>query len=191
MLLYWFSPSQNGHSILYCRSKRGPPRRTLAMLLYFLHSFLRSLNTLPHQRIALSAGLGSARVLVRLASSSWGSRPYLVVQIVHLRRSKYQQRRCHKERREVLCATNDSTLVYEYHVIHLSTTNREWPSWASGLSKTPKSLIIRTQGDLIRTLTRKSILTRQRTRYPGTGTGNYNYKLVRVHSNSQIFEYLR
>ena len=56
------------------------------------------------------------------------SRPYLVVQIVHLRRSKYQQRRCHKERREVLCATNDSTLVYEYHVIHLSTTNREWPS---------------------------------------------------------------
>ena len=29
-----------------------------------------------------------------------------MVQIVHLRRSKYQQRRCHKERREVLCATN-------------------------------------------------------------------------------------
>ena len=157
MLLYWFSPSQNGHSILYCRSKRGAPRRTLAMLLYSLYSFLRSLNTLPHQRIALSAGLGSARVLVRLASSSWGSRPYLVVQIVHLRRSKYQQRRCHKERREVLCATNDSTLVYEYHVIHLSTTNREWPSWASGLSKTPKSLVVRT-------LTRKSLFTRLRVR---------------------------
>ena len=153
MLLYWFSPSQNGHSILYCRSKRGAPRRTLDMLLYSLYSFLRSLNTLPHQRIALSAGLGSARVLVRLASSSWGSRPYLVVQIVHLRRSKYQQRRCHKERREVLCATNDSTLVYEYHVIHLSTTNRECPSWASVLSKTPKSLVVRT-------LTRKSIFTR-------------------------------
>ena len=87
-----------------------------------------------------------------LSLESWGSRQYLVLQIVHLRRSKYQQRRCHKERREVLCATNDSTLVYEYHVIHLSTTNREWPSWASGLSKTPKSLIIRT-------LTRKSLLT--------------------------------
>ena len=170
MLLYWFSPSQNGHSILYCRSKRGPPRRTLAMLLYFLHSFLRSLNTLPHQRIALSTfhrfsgfslpgyRVGSARVLVRLASSSWGSSFYLVVQILHLRRSKYQQRRCHKERREVLCATNDSTLVYEYHVIHLSTTNRECPSWGSVHSKTPKSLIIRT-------LTRKSILTRLYSRY--------------------------
>ena len=130
--------------------------------LYSLYSFLSSLNTLPHQRIALFAGLGSARVLVRLASSSWGSRPYLVVQIVHLRRSKYQQRRCHKERREVLCATNDSTLVYEYHYIHLSTTNRECPSWASVHSKTPKSLIIRT-------LTRKSILTRQRV---------YNYQIT-------------
>ena len=153
MLLYWFSPSQNGHLVLYCMRKRGAARRTLDMLLYSLYSFLRSLNTLPHRRIALSAGLGSARVLVRLASSSWGSRHYLVVQIVHLRRSKYHQMRCPKERREVLCATNDSTLVYEYHYIHLSTTNLECPSWASVLSKTPKSLIIRT-------LTRKSILTR-------------------------------
>ena len=135
MLLYWFSPSQNRHSILYCRSKRGAPRRPLAMLLYSLYSLLRSLNTLRHRRIAVSAGLGSARVLVRLASSSWGSRPYLVVQIVHLRRSKYKLRRCHKERPEVLCATNDSTL-YE------CTKNREWPSWASGLSKTPKSLVV-------------------------------------------------
>ena len=29
--------------------------------------------------------------------------------------------RCPKERREVLCATDDSTLVYRHHVIQLST----------------------------------------------------------------------
>ena len=53
-----------------------------------------------------------------------------MVQIVHLRRSKYQQRRCHKERSEVLCDTNGTTLVYGHNVIKLSilsTTNREWP----------------------------------------------------------------
>ena len=33
--------------------------------------------------------------------------------------------RCHKERREVLCATNDSTLVYGHHIIHLSTYVRQ------------------------------------------------------------------
>ena len=79
------------------------------MLLYFLYSFLRSLNTLPHQRTARRVVGRRARP----ARQSPARLAYLVVQIVHLCRSKYQQRRCHKERREVLCATNRGTLVYE------------------------------------------------------------------------------
>ena len=74
------------------------PQTDTSYVTLLSYSLLRSFNTLPHQRTALSRQLESSRLTPLLTSSGEA------VQIVRLRRSKYHPGTVtsHKERREVL-----------------------------------------------------------------------------------------